>query len=103
MSYQDEAMKFAIYKSRAYPFLGLCEEAGEVAGKIAKLLRKYGDGGIDLADKEDMKKELGDVTWMVAACCHEIGLDINEVMAFNIIKLSDRQQRNVIDGEGDNR
>jgi NTP pyrophosphatase (non-canonical NTP hydrolase) len=104
MSYQDEAMEFAIYKSRFYPFLGLVEEAGEVAGKIAKMLRRYGDEAAFVhVDIVEMEKELGDVLWMVAACCSELGLDMETVMNANIRKLACRSKRNVIDGEGDNR
>lgn len=104
MNYLEDAMQFAIYKSRYYPFLGLAEEAGEVAGKVAKMLRKYGDEAAFVhLDIDEMKKELGDVLWMVAACCMELGLDMEEVMDYNIEKLSSRAQRNVINGEGDNR
>jgi NTP pyrophosphatase (non-canonical NTP hydrolase) len=104
MTYQEAAIQFAIYKSRYYPFLGLAEEAGEVAGKIAKSLRKFGDEAAFVnLDLDDMQKELGDVLWMVAACCDELGLDMEEVMRNNINKLSSRALRNVIDGEGDNR
>ena len=39
--YQKRAHAFATYGDGiTYPSLGLCEEAGEVAGKIAKFIRK---------------------------------------------------------------
>lgn len=97
-SYQEEAYKFKAYDNLLYPILGLAEEAGEVCGKFAKAIRK----GVDV-NEEDLKKELGDVLWMVAAICTEFDIDLEDVAALNIEKLRDRQKRNVIVGEGDNR
>ena len=118
--YQVKAHNFASYgENPMYPALGLSEEAGEVCGKIAKFIRKH--GGIDpmttwyelenkvtitddeLKFRKDLSKELGDVLWMVAELCTNYGLDMGEVMAENIAKLTDRQERGVIVGEGDNR
>ena len=118
--YQVKAHDFASYgENPMYPALGLSEEAGEVCGKIAKFIRKH--EGIDpmtaryelenkvtitddeLKFRDDLSKELGDVLWMVAELCTVYGLDMGEVMAKNITKLTDRKERGVIDGEGDNR
>jgi NTP pyrophosphatase (non-canonical NTP hydrolase) len=106
VAYQRLAMKFAAYKqsnvptgiAELYPFLGLAEEAGEVAGKVAKAIRK----GVRV-DTDAMAKELGDVLWMVAACCEELEISMSDVAADNIIKLADRKSRDVIVGEGDDR
>ena len=51
----------------------------------------------------DRSKELGDVMWMVAELCTIYGLDMGKVMAENIDKLTDRRERGVIDGKGDDR
>ena len=116
--YQREASTFASYgENPMYPVLGLAEEAGEVCGKIAKFIRKH--DGISpvhamrafpntLGDraqqcKEDVSKELGDVCWMVAMIAYEFGLDLGEIMEQNIQKLTDRKNRGVIVGEGDDR
>lgn len=96
--YQQEAKTFACYESSLYPVLGLAEEAGEVAGKFAKLVR--GDGSLSI---EDVSKELGDVLWMVSQCCEELGISMAEVADNNIAKLIDRKERQVIKGDGDNR
>ena len=117
---QVKAHDFASYgENPMYPALGLSEEAGEACGKVAKFIRKH--GGIDpmtaryelenkvtitddeLKFRKDLSKELGDVLWMVAELCTNYGLDMGEVMAENIAKLTDRRERGVIDGEGDNR
>ena len=92
-------MTFASYGNNAmYPALGLSEEAGEVAGKIAKFIRK--NDGIDpkkaiaefpnaMADaisqfRNDLEKELGDVLWMVAATASEYGLSLENIAKMNI-------------------
>ena len=88
--YQKEAIK-TIGKSKnspefiAYLGLGLNGEAGEVAEIIKKYLR---DGTI--IDKENIKKELGDVLWYVAATCEELGFTMQEVAEKNISKLRAR-------------
>ncbi len=101
--YQREAMKTAIYpKGLHYPVLGLTEEAGEVAGKLAKIIRDKG-GEITTDDKVAIGKELGDVLWMCAAIAEELGFSLESVAEANILKLASRQERGVISGSGDNR
>jgi len=53
--------------------------------------------------REELKKELGDVMWMVAAIATLEELDLSDIMKSNIDKLADRLDRGVIVGEGDNR
>lgn len=118
--YQGAAHAFATYGDNAmYPALGLAEEAGEVCGKIAKFIRKHegeeplsepdrrGFGLETTKDEEEfreaLKKELGDVCWMVAELCSVYGLNLGDVMSANIDKLTDRKNRGVIVGEGDDR
>lgn len=122
--YQQAAHKFATYGHNPfYPICGLCEECGEVHGKFAKFIRKH-DGceperDLDFAKehrllneqqvadnvefRENLKKELGDVMWMVAEIAHNYQMDLSDIMASNIAKLTDRKNRGVIVGEGDNR
>jgi NTP pyrophosphatase (non-canonical NTP hydrolase) len=78
--------------------LGLCEEAGEFAGKLCKAHRKE-----ELPDKRQLGDELGDVVWRVAALCNQLGYTMEHIMQMNIEKLTDRKQRGVIIGEGDDR
>jgi hypothetical protein len=71
-AYQTAAFATAIYPDAGkgtslYPYLALCEEAGEVAGLFAKRIR---DGEKpDFRDK--LRKELGDVLWQCAAIATE--------------------------------
>lgn len=85
-----------------YPVLGLVGEAGEVAEKIKKLFRN--DGGI-LTDshRTEIKKEIGDVLWYMAAPSRELGFSLNDVAQANIEKLRSRKERGVLKSTGDNR
>ena len=105
--YQQQAHDFAAYGDNDfYPFLLLAEEAGEVCGKIAKLIRNEGQHslrGLTAEQKTALKKELGDVLWAASEAAGKIGLDLDDVALFNLCKLSDRRERGKICGEGDNR
>ena len=106
--YQKEQMKLAIYPREdwiakfAYVSLGLIGEAGEVSEKVKKGIRKNKFEYI-YDNKEEIAKELGDVLWYISALSHELGYDLEEIANMNIAKLKDRDARNKIDGEGDNR
>lgn len=88
--------------SIVYPALGLVNEAGEVAGKVKKIMRDK-DGHITKADRAAIGAELGDVLWYLTQIVTELGLDLESVATANIAKLADRQSRGVIGGNGDNR
>lgn len=112
--YQVAATKTASYPqvgfNLMYPALGLAGEAGEVAEKIKKISRNNNvlvpsrlDVDVNLALKESIIKELGDVLWYVAAISSELGVSLYDVANKNIEKLLDRQARGVLKSEGDNR
>lgn len=99
--YQERALKLGVYPEEdwaAYLPLQLASEAGEVAGKFAKALRKG-----EPIDCDAVAIELGDVLWYVAHLADYLGYDLDEIAAANIHKLEDRKRRNKIHGEGDNR
>jgi NTP pyrophosphatase (non-canonical NTP hydrolase) len=105
-SYQIQAAKTAIYPNRgnnlAYPTLGLCGEAGEVAEKVKKIIRD--NGGLVPADVYNkLVAELGDVLWYVSTLCDELQCRLEDVADLNLQKLRDRQERNQLKGSGDNR
>lgn len=103
-------------KNFVYMMLNLMAESGELAGKAAKAIRK-GEATIDWEnnlrhpstrhideDLEDaMRAEAGDVLWQLAGLCHVMGWDLEMVAQENLEKLQDRQARQVIIGDGDNR
>lgn len=117
--YQEMAMTTCMDSSRntLYMLFGLCEETGELQGKFSKAIRKgllqatgfnqiiptaENVGRLDSL-REDIKREIGDVMWMSAGLCHVMGWSLEDVCQTNLDKLASRQQRNVIDGSGDNR
>ena len=100
--YQDAAAEFAVYPSQEglfYTALALNEEAGEVAGKVAKWVRK-GRGHLD---KEAVAKELGDTLWQLARCAYECGYTLEDIALMNLDKLYARAAAGTIVGSGDNR
>lgn len=64
---------------------GLAGEVGEVIDHIKKGLFHRHE-----IDRDKLKEELGDVMWYIAALCTKLGLDLDEVLAFNIKKLEKR-------------
>lgn len=65
--------------------LGISGEAGEVTDHIKKIVFH----GHKL-DKDNIKKELGDVLWYVATLATTVGLDLEEIAVANIEKLMKR-------------
>lgn len=103
--YQRAAQRTAVYGEQnrvVYPALGLASEAGEVAGKIKKVLRDQG-GDFDAAPVEAIRDELGDVLWYLAVLAADLGLSLESVAARNVEKLAARDARGTIGGSGDRR
>lgn len=98
--YQAMASEYAEYPKEVagiYPVLGLASEAGEVAGKIKKVLR--GDG--TKIDREALISELGDVYWYLAMTAKEYGVPMHMVAINNLQKLQKRKEDGTIKGDGD--
>ncbi len=109
-TYQDEAIKTWSGKlpltevGRLYLACKLAGEAGEVAEKMAKLVRdKDGLKYISIEDQHAIKLELGDVLWYLTVISAELGFNLDHVATSNIAKLRSRQARGKIGGSGDNR
>jgi len=85
-----------------YPVLGLASEAGEVAGKLKKILRDN-NGEISEEQAGKLFDELSDVLWYVTCCLDDLGLSLEELAHYNVAKLTSRVDRGVIQGDGDNR
>lgn len=103
--YLDATNQTAIYPEAGtgsdlelyYLSLGLTSEAGEVAGKIKKLIR---DGKLDIGN---LAYELGDCFWYLARLCDAIGYEPEDVLTININKLLKRKETNTLQGSGDHR
>lgn len=107
--YQADTASTAIYSWKViYPALGLANEAGEVLGKIKKLIRDNEvrfDGTKDMTDAQcaDITAELGDVLWYIAALSRDLGVPLNDVAHINLEKLKSRKERGTLGGSGDDR
>ena len=103
--YQEKAsttMVYGVGNKVIYPTLGLCGEAGEVAEKIKKVIRDN-NGEFTEEKKQEIKKELGDVCWYIAAIATDLGLDLEDIAQGNIDKLFKRKDKNKLHGSGDDR
>src|SRR5210317_607830 len=98
--YEMKAAQTAIFpkeKALEYLALGLTSEAGEVAGKVKKLIR---DGK---GDKKAIASEIGDVLWYCAMLARETEVPLNDIMKENLKKLHSRKERGTLKGSGDDR
>jgi NTP pyrophosphatase (non-canonical NTP hydrolase) len=104
--YENLAGQTAIFpKDRAleYLALGMTSEAGEVAGKVKKLIRDGEDvEGFEMK-KLAIASEIGDVLWYCAMMAKEVGVPLNTIMQENLRKLHDRKERGTLQGSGDDR
>jgi len=90
-------------KALEYLALGLTSEAGEVAGKVKKLIRDGEDvEGFEMK-KIAIASEVGDVLWYCAMMAKEVGVPLGDIMQENLDKLHSRKERGKLSGSGDNR
>ena len=114
--YQEKAMSTCLPSCNnfAYMSLGLVSEVGELAGKVAKAVRKEElkiDGNELIKDKVSETEmmslragiigEIGDCAWFLAGICHTLGLSLEEVATANLAKLAERKKLGTIIGNGD--
>ncbi|KKN35631.1 hypothetical protein LCGC14_0781880 [marine sediment metagenome] len=108
--YQALARETAVYPGLnttmgiLYAAVEMAGESGELLDKIKKLWR----GGmlekpLTVQRKEEIAFELGDIMWGLSNAASELGYRLSEIADMNIQKLTDRKQRDVIKGFGDNR
>jgi NTP pyrophosphatase (non-canonical NTP hydrolase) len=89
-NYQSAASKFrnndlGPFEERMMCVLGLASEAGEIAEAI-----KHAEFHGHNLDHDNLKKELGDLLWYIAALCNHYGWSLDTVAGLNIDKLSKR-------------
>ena len=115
--YQEKAMSTCLPSCNnfAYMSLGLVSEVGELAGKVAKAVRKEEitffesdiycglktpeDGGAEL--HKGIIGEIGDVLWFVSGICDVLGISLEDVAESNLAKLAERKKNGTIIGNGD--
>lgn len=120
--YQEKAMQTCMPScdNMAYMLLNLVSEVGELAGKIAKPIRRETvtfrdnhvtpahifeeDDMIEFADmREEMILEAGDCLWQLSGVIKRLGCTLEEAAQKNLDKLASRAERGKIDGDGDHR
>jgi NTP pyrophosphatase (non-canonical NTP hydrolase) len=100
--YQQKVLQFRSETADAmYAVIGLSGEVGELHSLLAKGIR---DGVKDEAEfDKNVKKELGDILWFIAAIADDFEASLDEIAHGNYYKLKDRFDRNAIGGSGDDR
>jgi MazG nucleotide pyrophosphohydrolase domain. len=82
-------------------FITVCGLVGEL-GEVLEHLKKHVRDGKELHESA-LKKEMGDVLFYWCRMCDHLGLNPASVIEANIAKLTDRAQRGVERGSGDDR
>lgn len=92
--------------------------SGKACGKLKKTIRDTKDEWIhkqliELSPKtivesnpvlkNELKKEISDCLWYLAALATDLGLSLDDIAQTNIAKLKDRQARGKLGGSGDSR
>ena len=121
--YQKQAMTTCMPTCNNIVYMGfnLSAKCGELLGKLAKAVRKDElhvttqplteqsqhplSQSFSLDDEQLalIRKEAGDVLWQLSGLCSVMGWNLDDVARENLDKLASRQQRGVIDGNGDER
>lgn len=98
--YQADAMSVRLESANhEYVTLMLPGEVGEVCSLEAKAIRDGKQFDFD----QNMKKELGDVLWGIAAKAADHGFTLQDIAESNIYKLFSRRDRGTLQGSGDER
>lgn len=98
--YQAEAMSFRLPSATSdYALFNLSGEVGELHSLIAKAIRDGAKFDFEL----QVKKELGDVLWCLAAVAADYGYTLEDIALNNIHKLNKRKEQGTIQGSGDDR
>ncbi len=85
-------------------YIGLTGEVGELGEKLKKAIRD-GEDPLSIIQKRDekRKKELGDIEWYVTRIESDEGYAKGEVLQGNYDKLSTREEKGCLHGDGDDR
>jgi len=104
IKYQEWTLSTAVYPGAGehgfnevnYLVHGLTSEAGEVSGKLKKIIRG------DKLPPEVFISELSDVLWYLTRICDNVGINLEQLADYNMHKLEERKELGTIKGSGDN-
>lgn len=68
-----------------HSIIGMCGEVGELAAELQRWIY-YGKE----LNIKNIKEELGDVLWYIAEACNALGINMEDLMKWNIEKLKAR-------------
>ena len=103
-----------VFTAINYTVLGLMNEAGEVGGKLKKIIRDE-NGILGVSNLLDLRDEIGDVLWYLDRAADEVDTALRNVghyedlggleqaAATNLAKLQARKNRGTLGGSGDKR
>lgn len=106
--YQRQAMTTCLpsCQNMAYMLFGLVEEVGELSSVVSKSIRRrdvvlnfnsFDRYSAEFHEKfEAMKKEAGDILWMLSGFCEVHGWTLEDIARGNLSKLHDRATRGQI-------
>ena len=103
--YQSESVSMATLdcdRSLLYRAVCLGEEAGEVLGKIKRVMRDD-EGLLSSQMRLQIAHELGDVLFNVAVMGNLIGYDLDLIARSNLAKCLRRLKHGTVHGSGDER
>lgn len=98
--YQIDAMGVRLETATPeYALQGLAAEVGELLTVTSKAIRD----GKKLDHELMIKKEIGDILWMLAAIATDNGYTLDEIARSNLHKLYARRDKGTLQGSGDYR
>src|ERR1019366_7796168 len=92
--YMEFTRSTAIYpkeRELEYLALGLTSEAGEVEGKVKKVIRDN-NGMVSQETETALISELGDVAWYLVRLCDHFEISLDTLLLENYNKLSKRKE-----------
>ena len=96
--YQIDAMNLRLPSATSeYALYGLAGEVGELFSLLAKSIRDGRTFEHDLL----IKKEIGDILWMLAAIAQDNGYTLDDIALSNLHKLYARRDKGTLQGSGD--
>ena len=100
--YQEAVVGHAFYPEQGsgkleYPLLALAGEVGELCNKYKKIMRA--DRSVEVADRQDLADELGDVLWYATAVAEELDTTLEAVCLANLDKLNGRRKEGLKSGK----
>lgn len=100
--YEERAFAREWLTQLSYCSIALCEESGEVAGKVKKLLRDD-NGNLTPERKRAIAEEVSDVLFYLDWVAFNVGYNLQDCYDIGKAKFDSRKARGTLYGSGDAR